>query len=231
MPIPEALDRCERYLDMAGDDQATRVWILLALGCVEASSGVVDRWRRHFDTAKVIIDDLGLVFPLGAARYPTDLGDTELEVGDPARTVELLRSSCSTLDRLGERNRLASLAPLAAQTLLAVGRLDEVEHHAFWGRDIAHPDDVDAQYRWRVAVSGLRLKQARHDEAIGLARESVALLAGSGRARSLGIAHMALAMALRAAGDEVEAVASAHAAERLAVPRATLRHSARSRCF
>ena len=99
---------------------------------------------------------------------------------------------------------------------MAVGRLDEVEHYAFWGRDIANPDDVDAQYRWRVAVSGLRLEQARHDEAIGLAREAVGLLAGTGLTRSLVNARMTLAMALRAAGDEVEAVASAKEAERLA---------------
>jgi hypothetical protein len=105
---------------------------------------------------------------------------------------------------------------------VAVGRLDEVEHYAFWGRDLAHPDDVDAQYKWRLAVSGLRLKQARHDEAIGLARESVALLAGTGFARSLGIANMALAIALRAAGDEADAVAAAREAERLAIARGEL---------
>ena len=129
---------------------------LLALGELEARTGVGDQWRRHFDAAKVIIDDLGLVLPLGAAEYPISLGDSELVAGDPARTVDLLCRSCATLDRLGEHSRLASMAPLTARTLLAVGRSDEVEHYAFWGRDIAHPEDVDAHVRWRIAISGLR---------------------------------------------------------------------------
>ena len=216
VPIPEALDRCRRYLDMAGHNRVSAAMILLNLGVLEASTGVPDEWRHHFEAVKVIIDDLGLVLPLGAALYPTFLGDAELAAGEPTRTVELLRSSCSTLERLGERPILASLAPLTAMTLLAVGRLDEVEHYAFWGRDIASPWDLDANVRWRIAVSGLRARQGRHGEAIALARESVALLATSGFLVTRGIANMTLAGALRAAGDEPAAMAAAQEAQRLA---------------
>ena len=52
MSIPDGIDRCWRYLAMAGDNRVSRVMILLALGCLEASSGVEDRWRRHFDAAR-----------------------------------------------------------------------------------------------------------------------------------------------------------------------------------
>jgi hypothetical protein len=219
MPIPEAIDRCRRFLDLPGDDRAPRVMTLLTLGCLEARSGVEDRWRRHFDAARLIIDDLGLLLPLGVATYPSFLGEAELVAGDPGRSVEGLRSSCSTLDRLGDKNRLASQAPLTARTLLALGRFDEVERYAYWGRDIAHLEDLDAQMQWRVAISGLRSHQGRHDEAIALARESVALLAPSEFMASLGAANMALAWALRAAGDEAGAVAAAHEAEHLAAAR------------
>ena len=116
-------------------------------------------------------------------------------------------------------NRLASLAPLTARTLLALGRFDEVEHYAFWGRDVAHLEDLDAQMQWRVAISGSRSHQGRHDEAIALARESVTLLAPSGLMAGLRASYMALARALRAAGDEAGAVAAAHEAERLAATR------------
>jgi hypothetical protein len=60
-PVPEALDRCWRYLDLAPDDRAFRTYILIAIGALEARSGVRDRWRRHFDAAKAIIDDLGAI--------------------------------------------------------------------------------------------------------------------------------------------------------------------------
>ena len=53
-------------------------------------TGIPDVWRRHFEAAKVIIDDLGLVLPLGAAEYPIQLGEAELSAGEPIRTVDLL---------------------------------------------------------------------------------------------------------------------------------------------
>ena len=218
VPIPEALDRCRRYLDLAGGNRRTRAGILLAMGELESRSRVPRRWRRHFDAAKAIIDDLGLTL-LGAWLYPITLGEAELASGEPARTVDLLRQSCATLDRLGHRGVLASLAPRTAQTLLALGRLDEVEHYAFWGRDVADPLDVEAQMGWRVAISGLRSLQGRHDEAVTLARESVALVAGSEWLRSLAQSHLALARALRGAGDEPAARAAAHEAESLAAAR------------
>jgi DNA-binding SARP family transcriptional activator len=216
VPVPEALDRCWRYLDLAPDDRVFRAFILIAIGELEASSGVRDRWRRHFDAAKAIIDDLGLQWPLGASTYPIKLGSAELAAGEPTRTVELLRSSCSILDRLGDLSRLATVAPLTAQTLLAVGQPDEVEHYAFWGRDIAVDGDLDAQARWRIAISGLRSQQGHHDEAIAMARESVAVVAPSEFVVLSGLAHMTLARALKAAGDEPAAVAAAREAQRLA---------------
>jgi hypothetical protein len=216
VPVLEALDRCRRYLEMVADNRDLQAAILITIGQLEARSGAPDRWRRHFDAAKAIIDDLGLRYPLGASNYPIMLGITELAAGDPARTLELLRWSCSTLDRLGALSHLATAAPLTAQTLLALGRLDEVEHYAFWGRDIAIDGDLDAQARWRIAISGLRSQQGSHDEAIALARECVALLAPSEFMVIRATAHMTLAGALRTAGDEPAAVAAAHEAERLA---------------
>ena len=192
--------------------------------------GVRDTWRRHFDAAKVIIDELANVLPLGVAMYPMFLGDAEITAGEPARTVELLRRSCSELDRLGERGGLSSMAPLTARTLLAVGRFDEVEHYASWGRDIADPLDVDAQMQWRVAISGLRSHQGRYDEAIALAREAVALIAETGYLVSIAATYMALADALRAAGDEAGARVAAQEAERVATE-GCLRGSARVTAF
>ena len=217
IPIPEALDRCQRFLDLAGDNREARATILLTIGELEARGGVRDVWRRHFDAAKTIIDDLGLVQPLDAALYPLVLGLTELVAGEPARTVDLLCTSCSRLERLGDIGHLSSLAPLTAQTLLALNRLGDVERYAFWGRDIADSRDLDAHARWRIALSGLRTEQGRHPEAVELAAEAVAILAESGFAGVLEQAHFALAGALRASGDEPAALTAAEEARRLAV--------------
>jgi DNA-binding SARP family transcriptional activator len=225
VPVPEALERCWRYLDLAGDNRLCHASILCVIGVLEAMNGADDCWRRHFDEAKAIMDDLGM--PLGSSSYAMWLGDAELAAGEPSRTVELLRSSCSTLDRLvgvGEppspsrwSGLLSSMAPLTAQTLLAVGRLEEVEWYAFRGREVADPGDLDAQFRWRIAISGLRSRQGRHDEAVALAREAVALLVGSESIVSLTQANLGLASALRAAGDEPAAVVAAREARRFAL--------------
>ena len=217
MPIPQALDRCPRVLDRAGDNREARATILLTIGELEARGGVREVWRRHFDAAKAIIDDLGLVQPLDAALYPLVLGLTELVAGEPARTVDLLRTSCSRLERLGDVGHLSSLAPLTAQTLLALNLLGDVERYAFWGRDIADSRDLDAHARWRIALSGLRTEQGRHPEAVELAAEAVAILAASGFAGVLEQAHLTLAGALRASGDEPAALTAAQEAWRLAV--------------
>jgi hypothetical protein len=217
LPVPEALDRCRVYLDLVGDDRQGRVMVLLAIGGLEAMTGVRDTWRRPFEAARAIIDDLGLVVPLGAATYPANLADSELAAGDPANVIDLLRLSCATLERLELQSLLASLAPLTAQTLLALGQLDEVERYAARGRELATPDDLDANARWRNALSGLRTAQGRHAEAIELARDSVAIMAGSEFLDSRLTGQMVLARALRAAGDETGAIDAAGAANALAV--------------
>ncbi len=224
MPVPEVLERLRRYLDMAGDDRQSRAMVLLNLGELEARSGIPDSWHRHFDAAKDIIDDLGLVLPLGVAEYPIQLADTELVAGEPARVVELLIESCSTLDRLGEHSRLASMAPVTAQTLLVLGRLEEVERYAFWGRDIAKSWDIDAHVRSMNALSGLRSLQGRHDEAIDLATESVSRTAGTDFLVLRAASNMALARAHRAAGDEPRALVAAQEAERLATAKGDEAH-------
>jgi DNA-binding SARP family transcriptional activator len=224
VPVPGAIDRCVRYLDLVGDHRGYRALTLLAIGQLEAFSGGGNGWRRHFDSAKAIIDDLGLLMPLGAALHPISVGVAELAAGEPARAIDLLRWSCLTLDRLGTGDGkwpdfLATVAPLTAQTLLALGQLEEVERYAFWGRDVAEAEDLDAQARWRFAISGLRTQQGRHDEAVALARDAVSLLAKRQFAASLAIAHRTLAIALRAAGEESQALAAAREAQHIAAAR------------
>jgi DNA-binding SARP family transcriptional activator len=217
IPVPDGMARLRRHLESEGGNRQSRALVLMALGQLEARSVDPADWRRHFDAAKEIIDDLGLVIPMGAFGYPLFLGDTELHAGDPARAVDMLTESCATLDRLGDFiGGLASMAPLTARVLLAAGQPDEVERYAFWGRDIAEADDVEAHAEWRLAISGLRTSQGRHDEATSLAREAIDLVAEREMAQLLGDAKLTLARASRAAGDEPGALAAAEEAHRIA---------------
>jgi tetratricopeptide (TPR) repeat protein len=217
IPVPDGMARLRQHLESEAGNRQSRALVLMALGQLEARSDAPDDWRRHFDAARAIIDDLDLVIPTGAFGYPLFLGDTELHAGEPARAVDLLRESCATLDRLGDFvGGLASMAPLTARVLLAADLPDEVERYAFWGRDIADTDDVEAHAGWRIAISGLRTRQGRHAEAIDLAREAVGLLAEREMVVLLSDAQLTLASALRATGDEPAARVAAEEAQRIA---------------
>ena len=216
VPVPDGLTRLRRYLEWAGTNGFARAMILMHLGELEAMEGRGGAWRRRFEEAKTIIDDLGLLFPLGVFGYPAFLGMTELSAGEPARVVALLEECCSALDLRGDAPRLASVAPETARVLLAVGRTDDVEHYAWWGRDVAEDDDLDAQGSWRLAIAGLRSLQDRHEEAIALAGEAVAILVDTDRAVLRQQANLVLAEAFRRSGDEPAAIAAAQESRRLA---------------
>jgi len=218
LPVPDTLVRLRRYLELAGSNGYCRALVLMEIGRFEAMSDVGDGWRSHFDEARVIFEDLGLLIPFRVAGYPRKLGAAEVAAGEPARVVELLEQSCSTLDRLGPLmvGHLATLASTTAEALLAVGRIDEAERYASWGKDIA--DSADEEWDWRMAMSGVRSVQGRHDEAVSLARGALELF-GPDSDEDLvdrGRAHMWLAAALRGAGDEPAALGAAHEARQLA---------------
>jgi tetratricopeptide (TPR) repeat protein len=218
LPVPDALAWLRRSLEIAGENGFSRAMILMELGRFEAMTDVGDAWRCHFDEAKTIIDDLGLLIPIGAAAYPKKLGATEVACGEPARVLDFLMESCSTLDRLGDPmiGHLATLAATTAEALHAAGRVDDAEHYASWAMDLAESPDEHAD--WRMAMSRVRSTQGRHAEAVTLAREALDLVVpiGSEDLVDLRRAHLSLARALRGAGDEPEAVAAAHEARQLA---------------
>lgn len=217
LPVPEALARLHQFLEMATTSEYARALILMELGRLEAQNGIRDKWRLNFDAAKEIIDDLGLLVPLGVAMYPQKLGATELAAGNPARVVEMLRESCSTLDRLGLMGPLSAMASITSEVLLALGRPDEAERFACWGRDTANPDAPDLQVDWRMAMAGVRSRQGRHEAAGALVREALAIIpSGSEDYAYLGKAWMLLAGVLRAAGEEPAAQEAALEARRLA---------------
>lgn len=216
IPVTEGLTRLRQYLEWAGTNGFARAMILMHLGELEAMDDRGAPWRQRFDEVKALIDELGLHFPLGVFGYPAFLASAESIAGDRARIVDLLTESCAALDRRGDEGRLASVAPDTALALLAAGRLDEVERYALWGRDIATADDLDAHGRWRIALSGLRSIEERHGEAVELAGEAVDVLAASDLVVLLQEATMALASALRRAGDEPAALAAARRGGQLA---------------
>ena len=219
VPVPEALARCWRFLELAGDKREPRAAILLSIGELEARRGVVDDWRNHFEAAKAIIDDLGLVLPLGARSTPWGSG----------------MSSCLRATQAGPLTCCVGAVPpwTSSATRVIWPVLRPLQPGRSWRsgglkRRSAMPYGVEASpirmTSMRKSVGGspaseLRSGQDRHAEAADLAREAVALLELSEFPVSLGLANLRLATALRAGGDEPAGHAAALEAERLATAR------------
>jgi class 3 adenylate cyclase/tetratricopeptide (TPR) repeat protein len=214
-PAQEALERCRGYLELAASSHDAKGEILLCIGLLEAFVEV-DRWRDRFDAVRVIVDEVGLVVPLGAADYPMFLAMAELQCGDPGRIEEQLRLGLETLELLGDRIHLATLAPIVAETLVAMGRLDEVEALASRGREVAAEDDLDAQVRWRKVLAALRMAQGRLDEALVLANEAVGRVSPTEFIVLHADCLLVRAKVRRAGGDEAGAQVDGEAARTLA---------------
>ena len=152
-----------------------RAFILISIGELEARSGVRDRWRRHFDAAKAIIDDLGLQWPLGASTYPVKLGSPSWPPVSQPGPWSLLRWSCSTLDRLGDLSRLATVAPLTARRSWQLGSPTRSSTLHSGGATLLSPT-IRTRSAMADRISGLRSHQGHHDEAIALGARVVALL-------------------------------------------------------
>ena len=189
---------------------------LLSVGLLEAMSGSGDDWRRPFDEAKAIADDLGLVLPMGAADYPMVLGWAELEAGDAAASKGL---AALEFRRVGAPE--GPHPPRFRRTAIGggshgQGRFDEVSAIVERGRAVAALDDLDAQVRWRAMTALLRSHEGRHDQAQVLASEAVARVAKTEFVVLHCNALMWSAVVLRAAGDAAAARQAADTALHLA---------------
>jgi hypothetical protein len=165
-PVEEALIECSRILEETGGHPEARATIFISCGVLEMFRGRLDEGRLQLAEAKHIADEIGVVIPLAAADWPMALGLAELLVGDPARAKDVLMGAIPTLQDAGDLGHLASIAPLAAQVLIAIGEADRAESFAELGRSVAADEDLDAQVRWRLAMSGIDAARGRIDQAV-----------------------------------------------------------------
>jgi hypothetical protein len=165
-PLEEGLAECARYLEETAGYPEARATILLSCGVLEMFRGRVDEGRLQLAEAKQIADEIGVVVPLAAADWPMALGVAELLVGDPAKAKDVLAWAIPTLQDAGDLGHLASVAPLAAQVLIAIGEAEQAESLVDLGRSVVADEDLDGQVRWRLAMSGINVERGRIDQAV-----------------------------------------------------------------
>jgi ATP/maltotriose-dependent transcriptional regulator MalT len=203
MPVEAAVRRCREILEEAAGDRRSEAVAANALAYLEAIRGRFDEARVLAARSRTILEDLGMVMMIAAQNAWA--GQVEMLAGDPAAAEELWRSTYETLDGLGEKGNLSTIAAFLAEALFALGRPDEAERFTDVSEQTATSDDVTSQIAWRVTRSKLRAHRGDLEEAEALAREAISRAEDTDWPYLRGAARMSLAEVLIAARRFAEA--------------------------
>ena len=115
LPVEEGLVRCKGFLESAGNDLATRAFCCVELAVLEAMSGDFEHARELLADGTRSIFELGLT--VWAANNAQEAYYVEMLAGNPEAAASTLRESYATLEEMGERGFLSTIAGLLAQAL------------------------------------------------------------------------------------------------------------------
>jgi hypothetical protein len=197
---------------MAGDDPTIRAFCCVERAVLEAMSGEFELARELLAEGTQAITDLGLT--VWAAAIAQETFFVETLAGDPESAADTLRASYSTLEELGERGFLSSIAGFLAHALCALGEFEEADRFSRAGETAATPDDVHSQVLWRTARAKIRAQGGDAEGAEVLAREAVGLAEATDLVNTQGDALLDLASVLAHGPRREDALAAAEEAAR-----------------
>ncbi len=186
-----------------------------ALRCqavLEALRGRFDAARRLLDSARLLLQDLGLRHAL--LETEAFAGLVELLAADTEHAERMLRAAYDGFGALGASTDAAQAGALLARALLALGRDEEAEVLTVECERLGG-DDLKSAIAWRAARAQAMARRGAVDEALVLANEAVALAEPTDALIDHADARTALAVVLRAAGRGAEADEAAAAAAAL----------------
>ena len=187
-PVPSGIDRCASLLDTEVTDRAGEANVLVHLGGLRAMRGDAAEALSLVEQAQKTYADLGRTPTIASTCLPMAAG-IALSIGDLDAAEEHLRGACASLERMRNRNSLASVAAELAGVLLLREELAESETWIATARRDATEGDVDAQIRLRSVDAKRLARRGEHAEAVAMGRSAVELAettdATNRRARTL----------------------------------------------
>jgi tetratricopeptide (TPR) repeat protein len=198
MPADAAIIRCREILEESTGDRYAEGVTANALAYLEGMRGSFDEARRLAARSRTILEDLGLM--LAASVLDVWAGQVELLAGDPAAAERIWRASYETLERLGERGNLSTIAAFLAEALYEQEANDEAQRLTEVSEGAASDDDATSQIAWRVTRAKLLARRGELERAEELSREAVARADQTEWPNLRGSARTSLAEVLLAAG-------------------------------
>ena len=212
LPVDKGIARCKEFLATAGDDPTIRAFCCVERAALEAMAGEIELARELLAEGTQVIDELGLT--VLAAVIAQEAFFVETLGGDTERAAEILHDSYETLERMGERSYLSTIAGFLAQALYTQGEYDEAEGLSRASEAAAAANDVVSQVLWRSARAKIKAQRGEIEEAQALAREAVEIVETTDLLNTQGDAFSDLAEVLTVAErreDALEALQQASA--------------------
>jgi tetratricopeptide (TPR) repeat protein len=125
--------------------------------------------------------------------------------GEPAAAESEFRSAYATLDEIGDKNVLSTVAAELSDVLYAQQRYEEALELSHEGEALAAPEDVESQIRWRTARAKLCAHDGDDEQAVRIAREALEHADGIEFPNLEASAQLALTEVHRLAGRETDA--------------------------
>jgi hypothetical protein len=201
---PDGIVECERLLTEASGNLRAAAKVRSYLSALIAMRGDFERARAMADEGLAMLADLGLAQGEAVSRMVAaifiELAAERLDVAE----VEL-RGALAVLDRLGAKVFANSAISALAEVLSIAGKDAEAEQLARLTAETAVVDDYDAQVRWRRARARVLVHRDALEEAEALARQAVAVSAGTSDVCMQGDSLVTLAEVLTAADRSADA--------------------------
>jgi DNA-binding SARP family transcriptional activator len=206
-PAAEGIRFCENYLDEIGNHPHGQTLILWHMAGLYAMQDQIAVAHSTLDRAK---SNLGLLGPTMTATGTEPAAFIAMLAGDPVTAETHLRLGYESLNQMGEKGFLSTIAALLARAIVAQGteRNAEVSQLIEISLDAAAGEDLSAQIIGQGLAARLLADDGRHAEAVALASSAVALAVQTDLLSQHADALLDLAHAMASSGR----VADAHAA-------------------
>ncbi|MGV0851535.1 ATP-binding protein [Mycolicibacterium phlei] len=214
-PVPKAGGRCldvvrmQRMTTAAPSLEATS---LRCLAVLELLRGRPEKARAMLAEARQVVADLGLRH--GLMETEMFAGIIEAMEGDFVAAEPHFRAAMEGLEALGVGIDAGQAAALLARSVLAQGRVEEADRYAADSEQMAGRN-LKTGIAWRAVRAEILAAQGRYDDAAAMARDAVAVAAGTDLVLDHAEACLSLNRVLIAAGDVAAAETARREADRL----------------
>jgi len=207
-PTPEGIRRCVNYLKEIGNHPRGQAMILLHLAGLYAMQDDFAAAYATLDRAKALFDTLG---PTMSAALTQPAALIAMLAGDPATAERHLRVEYESLDRMGEKEILATSAALLARAIAAQGpsRYDEATKLIRISGELGAAEDLLTQITGQGLAARILADRGQRAEAAALASSVGALAAQTDLLSFRADTLLDLAHVFAAAGCVPEAQAAA----------------------